>query len=136
MTEAVAEVKKTVKKAPKAAKSPSQKTPEKGGLFAVFATGGKQYRVQAGDLIKIEKLQGEHKEGDSLTFNNVLMTDNGAGVITLGNPFIKGSVISATLKKVARYKTVDVIKYKQKSRYFKKYGHRQPYFEVQIDSVK
>jgi large subunit ribosomal protein L21 len=136
MTEAVSTPKKTTKKAPKAAKSPSKKAPEKGGLFAVIATGGKQYRVQAGDTLKIEKLQGEYSEGDSLTFNDVLMTDNGGSEVTLGNPFIKGVSVSATLKKIARYKTVDVIKYKQKSRYFKKYGHRQPYFEVEISEVK
>jgi large subunit ribosomal protein L21 len=133
MTEAATAPKKIAKKAPKAAKTVSKT--EK-GLFAVIATGGKQYRVQAGDLLKIEKLQGELKEGDAITFDSVLMTDNGGTEVTLGNPFIKGSVVSATLKRIARYKTVDVIKYKQKSRYFKKYGHRQPYFEVQIDSVK
>ncbi len=133
MTEATTAPKKTVKKAPKAAKSPAKK---KEGLFAVIATGGKQYRVQAGDTIKIEKLQGDHTEGEAMTFDNVLMIDNGGTEVTLGNPFIKGAVVSATLSKIARYKTVDVIKYKQKSRYFKKYGHRQPYFEVKIDSVK
>lgn len=136
MTEATTTPKKAVKKAPKAAKSPVKKTSEKGGLFAVIATGGKQYRVQAGDTIKIEKLQGDHTEGETIAFDNVLMIDNGGTEVTLGNPFIKGSVVSATLSKIARYKTVDVIKYKQKSRYFKKYGHRQPYFEVKIDSVK
>lgn len=130
------EAKKTAKKASKAVKSPSKKGSEKSGLFATIATGGKQYRVQAGDTLKIEKLQGDHKEGDAITFENVLMTDNGGTEVTLGNPFIKDSSVSATLTKIARYKTVDVIKYKQKSRYFKKYGHRQPYFEVKIESVK
>jgi large subunit ribosomal protein L21 len=133
MTEAVATPEKAVKKAPKASKTAPKA--EK-GLFAVIATGGKQYRVQAGDTLKIEKLQGDLKEGDAITFDNVLMTDNGGSEVTLGNPFIKGLAVSATLKKIARYKTVDVIKYKQKSRYFKKYGHRQPYFEVSIDSIK
>ena len=128
--------KTTPKVAPRAVKSPAKKTSTKSGLFATIATGGKQYRVQAGDTLKIEKLVGEHKEGDKLTFDNVLMTDNGAGEVTLGKPFITGSSVSATLKKIARYKTVDVIKYKQKSRYFKKYGHRQPYFEIRVDSIK
>ena len=111
--------------------------------YAVFATGGKQYRVKKGDRVKIEKLprstssgQAGWKEGDTLTFDNVLLLDNGASDATLGNPFIKGSAVTATLNKIGRYKTVDVIKYKQKSRYFKKYGHRQPYFEVRIDSIK
>jgi len=144
MTEASTATKKTSTKAPKSATSPSKKASAKSGLFAVIATGGKQYRVQVGDSIKIEKLhpltnsgqEVEYKEGDSISFDSVLMTDNGGTEVTLGNPFIKGGVVSATLKKIARYKTIDVIKYKQKSRYFKKYGHRQPYFEVQIDSVK
>ncbi|MCR4279622.1 MAG: 50S ribosomal protein L21 [Candidatus Zambryskibacteria bacterium] len=123
---------RTKKAAPKAkAKKHEGKT-----LFAVFAAGGKQYRVSEGDIVKVEKIPGNHKEGDSITFDNVLMTDNGASEITLGNPFIKGSSVSATLNKISRYKTIDVIKYKQKSRYFKKYGHRQPYFEVRIDSIK
>jgi len=137
MTEATA-TKKPVRKVPakKAVSAPKAVKKADKGLFAVIATGGKQYRVQAGDRVKIEKLSDTHKEGDSITFDNVLLTDNGASEITLGKPFIKGSYVTATLKKIARYKTIDVIKYKQKSRYFKKYGHRQPYFEVQIDSIK
>lgn len=122
----------------KAASKPAGKTPKTAlkGLFAVFATGGKQYRVKEGDLVKIEKLSGEYKEGDSLIFDNVLLVADGATEATVGTPFIKGAYVSAVLNKIARYKTVDVIKYKQKSRYFKKYGHRQPYFEVKIDSIK
>src|SRR3989344_9697091 len=101
-------------------------------LYAVFATGGKQYRVQVGDLVKIEKTVGpltkndgpeEHKEGDKFIFDKVLLVDDGATEVTIGAPFIKGAVVNATLNKIARYKTIDVIKYKQKSRYFKKYGH-------------
>jgi large subunit ribosomal protein L21 len=104
--------------------------------FAVFATGGKQYAVKTGDLVKIEKMIGEYKEGDKLNFDKVLLVDNGSTETSIGTPFIKGASIDATLKKIGRYKTIDVIKYKQKSRYFKKNGHRQPYFEVQIDSIK
>jgi large subunit ribosomal protein L21 len=136
MTEAVSTPEMVTKKAPKASKKASTKTSRKEGMFAVIATGGKQYRVQVGDTLKIEKLAGNLKEGDSITFDNVLMTDNGSSEITMGNPFINGTSVSATLKKIARYKTVDVIKYKQKSRYFKKYGHRQPYYEVEITGVK
>ena len=137
MTEAVAIPEKTTKKAPKAAEKASNGLPAgRQGLYAVFATGGKQYRVRAGDTLKIEILPGEHKEGEALTFDSVLMTDNGASEVTLGNPFIKGSTVTATLVKIGRNKTVDVIKYKQKSRYFKRYGHRQPHFEIQIESIK
>lgn len=126
----------TSPKATKGTAKKAQKTASDKGLYAVFATGGKQYRVQAGDRVKIEKLPGDHKEGEKLTFDKVLLVDNGATEATIGTPFIKGAEVSATLSKIARYKTVDVIKYKQKSRYFKKYGHRQPYFEVKIDSIK
>lgn len=126
MTEATA-----TKKAPKKATKSEGKD-----LFAVFATGGKQYRAGVGELVRIEKLPGEFKEGDTVTFDNVLMTDNGASEATFGAPFIKGGAVTATINKIGRYKTIDVIKYKQKSRYFKKYGHRQPFFEVKIESIK
>lgn len=137
MTEAKT-AKKPAAKAPKAKKASAKKKAAKSEKteFAVFATGGKQYRVSPGDSIKIEKLIGEHKEGDKLTFDKVLLVDNGADEVTLGTPFISGAAVTATLSKIARYKTIDVIKYKQKSRYFKKYGHRQPYFEVKIESIK
>ncbi len=121
---------KTIRKAAPKAPARAQKT-----LYAVFATGGKQYRVSVGDLVKIEKIAGEHKEGDKLVFNKVLLVDDGATEATIGTPFIKGAEVNATLNKIGRYKTIDVIKYKQKSRYFKQYGHRQPYFEIKIDSI-
>jgi large subunit ribosomal protein L21 len=138
MTEATKEAgskKKVVRKTP--VKKPVVKKIEKSkDSFVVFATGGKQYRVSPGDSLKIEKLKGDHKEGDKIIFDQVLLVDDGKDTATIGTPFIKGAAVNATLKKISRYKTIDVIKYKQKSRYFKKYGHRQPYFEVTIDSIK
>lgn len=121
---------------PKSAASIKKTSKAEKTTFAVFATGGKQYRVSPGDLVKIEKIIGEYKEGDTIVFDNVLLVDDGALEATIGTPYITGASVSATLKKISRYKTIDVIKYKQKSRYFKKNGHRQPYFEVQIDSIK
>lgn len=124
-------IKKIVKKSPpKALEKPSK------ALYAVFATGGKQYRVKVGDRVKIEKLSDENQEGDKITFDKVLLLDDGAMETTIGAPFIKDAEVKATLSKIARHKTIDVIKYKQKSRYFKKYGHRQPYLEIRIDSIK
>ena len=133
MTETVATPKKTRKSAPKGSKTTNKADKS---LFAVIATGGKQYRVSAGDKLKIEKLPGNFKEGDIISFDSILLIDNGASEVTLGNPFISGKSVSGTITKIGRNKTIDVIKYKQKSRYFKKYGHRQPFFEVQIDSIK
>ena len=134
-------VKATATKEPKATKrAPAKKTStkapkESGTSYAVFITGGKQYRVSVGDLVKIEKLGDDHKEGDKVVFDKVLLVDDGKSLTSIGTPYIKGAEVKATLNKISRYKTIDVIKYKQKSRYFKKYGHRQPYFEVKIESI-
>lgn len=103
--------------------------------FAVIATGGKQYVVTPGMSVKIEKLSGEYKEGGTLTFDKVLMVDNGRDT-TIGTPYISGAAVTATLDKIGRDKKVEVIKYKQKSRYFIRRGHRQPYFLVTINSIK
>ena len=103
--------------------------------FAVIKTGGKQYKVSKGDSIKIEKLLGDYKEGDAVVFKEVLLVDNGKDT-TIGTPFIKGAEVEGTLEEIGKLPTVTVIHYKQKSRYFKKNGHRQPYFKVKIGSIK
>ena len=135
-------VKTKATKEPKVAKrAPAKKTLTRDpketsdASYAVFTTGGKQYRVSVGNLVKIEKLGNDHKEGDRVIFDKVLLVDDGKSETSIGTPYIKGAKVTATLNKISRYKTIDVIKYKQKSRYFKKYGHRQPYFEVKIDSI-
>lgn len=102
--------------------------------FAIIKTGGKQYMVSPGDTIKIEKMKGEYKEGDKLTFDNVLMTIDG-DKMNMGSPTIEDGAVKATLVTIGRDKKIDVIKYKQKSRYFKKNGHRQPHFKVKIDTI-
>ncbi len=103
--------------------------------IAIIHTGGKQYTVSEGDTIRIEKIIGEHKEGDSIVFDKVMLVDNGNDT-TIGTPYIASAQVKGTLTKIARASKIDVIKYKQKSRYFKKNGHRQPYFEVKITSLK
>ncbi|HEY4511674.1 MAG TPA: 50S ribosomal protein L21 [Candidatus Paceibacterota bacterium] len=103
--------------------------------FAIIETGGKQYKVSKGDTIQIEKLPGEPKEGDKVTFDKVLLVDNGSDT-TIGTPFIESAKVEATITEVGRAPKVTVIKYKQKSRYFKKNGHRQPFVKVKIDSLK
>ena len=108
---------------------------EKTSKFAVIKTGGKQYTVSTGDSIKIEKLPGEHKVGDTLTFSEVLLVDDGS-TANVGLPTVSGASVTAKVAKIGRGQTIEVIHYKQKSRYFKRYGHRQPYFEVKIESIK
>lgn len=98
--------------------------------------------VAEGDTVQIEKLKGPltgkgyatFAVGDKVVFEHVLLVDNGSDT-TIGMPFIKDAKVSAEVTKISRAKKVNVIKYKAKSNYFKKRGHRQPYFEVKITSL-
>jgi large subunit ribosomal protein L21 len=106
---------------------------------AVIKTGGKQYVVAPGDFITIEKLgtgatTQDLKKGDSVTFSEVLLTDDGA-VTTVGTPAVAGVTVTATVESVGRAKKIDVVKYKAKSRYLKRRGHRQPEIKVKIDAI-
>ncbi|MDE2188610.1 MAG: 50S ribosomal protein L21 [Patescibacteria group bacterium] len=107
--------------------------------IAIIETGGKQYTVSKGDTIRIEKLAAvkgqEFKVGDKVVFDKVLLVDDGSNT-TIGTPYIPGAKVTATIERISRAKKVTVIHYKQKSRYFKKAGHRQPYFSIKIDGVK
>lgn len=103
--------------------------------FAIIHTGGKQYKVSKGDVLKIEKIKGSFQVGDKITFDKVMLVEDGKDT-TIGTPYIPSAKVEATLKEVGRNKTVEVIKYKQKSRYFKKNGHRQPWFKVSVDAIK
>lgn len=102
--------------------------------FAVIKTGGKQYKVSKGDVLRVEKIKGEHEAGDKITFDKVLLVDNGKDT-TIGTPYIDGATVEATISKIGRAQKVMVVKYKQKSRYHKKNGHRQPFFEVKIEKI-
>ncbi len=106
---------------------------------AVIKTGGKQYVVSEGYTITIEKLgrgslTQDVKKGDSITFDEVLMTEKGEK-LTIGTPFISGAKVTATVQSVGRAKKVEVVKYKAKSRYLKRRGHKQPEIKVKIDSL-
>jgi len=107
----------------------------KGTDFAVIMTGGKQYQVFAGEYLKVEKISDNLKAGDKIFFDKVLLTDDGSKTV-VGSPTISGAKVSAEVMEVGRADKVTVIKYKQKSRYFKKRGHRQPYTKVMILEVK
>lgn len=103
--------------------------------FAIIATGGKQYPVSVGDVIRVEKLPGEYKEGDKVVFDSVLLVDNGKDT-TVGAPTVSGASVEGIFQKDGRSKKVIVVKYKAKSKYHKKNGHRQPYAEVKISAIK
>jgi len=103
--------------------------------FAVIQTGGKQYKVWKGSLVSIEKITGEYKKGDKLTFDKVMLVDDGKDT-TIGTPYIKGASVAGEIVEIGRTRKVMVVKYKQKSRYLKRNGHRQPFFKVKILSIK
>ena len=103
--------------------------------FAVIQTGGKQYKVKTGDSLKIEKMKGDLAVGAKITFDHVLLVNDAKGS-SIGTPTITGAKVEAVLEQIGHNKTVDVIKYKQKSRYIKRNGHRQPFIEVKISAIK
>lgn len=103
--------------------------------FAIIFTGGKQYKVAVGDVLKVEKIDGEFKVGDKIIFDKVLLVDNGTDT-TIGTPYIEKATVESLFQKLGRAKKVNVVKYKQKSRYLKKNGHKQPFIEVKISAIK
>ena len=106
--------------------------------FAVIKTGGKQYRVSLGSVLSIEKIKNskaEYKKGDKLVFDKVLLVDDGKDT-TIGTPYITGAKVNAEIVGIGRARKILVVKYKQKSRYLRRNGHRQPFFKVKISSIK
>ena len=99
-------------------------------MYAIIAPGGKQYKVSEGDVIKVEKLAGE--AGDTVTFDDVLAI--GGDSLKVGAD-VKASSVSATVLDQGRGKKVIVYKYKRKSGYHKKNGHRQAYTQVKIEKI-
>ncbi|MCI9539545.1 MAG: 50S ribosomal protein L21 [Lachnospiraceae bacterium] len=100
-------------------------------MYAIIATGGKQYKVAEGDIIRVEKLGKE--AGSAITFDRVLAVNNGSLVV--GNPTVANATVSASVVKEGKGKKVIVYKYKRKTGYHKKNGHRQMYTEVKIDKI-
>lgn len=101
-------------------------------MYAVIETGGKQYRVQAGDVVSVEKLG--LLEGEKYEFDKVLMVANDEG-ITAGKPYVEGASVKATVLEEGRGKKVYVYKYKSKKGYARKNGHRQAFTKLVIDEI-
>lgn len=101
-------------------------------MIAVFQTGGKQYLVSKGATVQVEKLPGV--KGDKLTFDKVLFTAEDTDY-TVGKPYIAGGTVEAVITKQGRGKKIEVLKYKAKSKYRRKIGHRQAYTEIQITKI-
>jgi large subunit ribosomal protein L21 len=102
-------------------------------MYAIIETGGKQYKVQEGDVIYVEKLQAE--EGQTVTFDRVLAIagDNG---FKAGTPVVEGASVTGKVEKHGKGQKIIVFKYKPKKNYRKKQGHRQPYTKVVIEKIQ
>jgi large subunit ribosomal protein L21 len=102
-------------------------------MYAIIITGGKQYKVQEGDVLYIEKLNAG--EGDSVVFDQVLAVSKEAGLV-FGAPLLSGISVSAKVEKHGKGEKIIVYKYKAKKNYRRKQGHRQPYTKVVIEKIE
>lgn len=100
--------------------------------FAIIATGGKQYKVSAGEKLRVEKLNAA--EGEAFVFDNVLLASDGAAV-AIGTPTVPGAKVEAKVLRQMRDEKKIVFRYHSKTRYRKKKGHRQPLTELEITAV-
>lgn len=102
-------------------------------MYAIIETGGKQYKVEVGSTIKVEKLNVA--AGEAITFDNVLAVSKD-DVLTVGSPLVVGANVKADVVEEGKGKKIIVYKYKAKKTYHKKKGHRQPYTEVKITAIE
>jgi large subunit ribosomal protein L21 len=101
-------------------------------MYAVIQTGGKQYRVAPGELVKVEKLEG--KTGDTVTFEKVLFTSDGE-TINVGSPFLSDAKVQGRITQQGRDRKILVYKYKRRKGYRKKQGHRQSFTLITVDNI-
>ncbi|MBF0224733.1 MAG: 50S ribosomal protein L21 [Desulfobacterales bacterium] len=102
-------------------------------MYAVVAAGGKQYKVQPGEILKIEKVQGEI--GSLFSFDKVLMYSDGENV-KIGQPVLENVVVNGSIVEQGKHKKVIVFKFKRRKRYRRKQGHRQCYTAIKIDKIE
>ena len=101
-------------------------------MYAIIVTGGKQYKVEAGEAVFIEKLDVE--AGDEVTFDKVAAVGKDDGIV-VGAPYVEGATVTAKVEKNGKGKKVTVFTYKSKKNEKRKKGHRQPYTKVEIASI-
>lgn len=102
-------------------------------MYAIIETGGKQYKVQVGDSIRVEKLNVA--AGESIVFENVLVVGKDDS-LSVGTPFVQGAAVKADVVGDGKGEKIIVYKYKSKKTYHKKNGHRQPFTKVTITSIE
>lgn len=101
-------------------------------LYAVIKTGGKQYRVQEGEVLKLEKLAAD--VGETVEFDQVLALKT-EDELKVGTPYVEGATVQGTVLGQGKAKKIIVFKYKPKKNYRKKQGHRQPFTSVRIEKI-
>lgn len=102
-------------------------------MYAVIATGGKQYRVEPGEVLRIEKIQGDI--GSSVDFDKVLMISD-EGKVSVGQPVLEDAVVRGQIVEQGKAKKILVFKTKRRKRFRRKRGHRQPFTSVKIESIE
>ena len=102
-------------------------------MYAVVSAGGKQFKVQKGETLRIEKIPGE--VGSKVTFDKVLMVADGEN-IRVGQPVIAKAAVQASIVEQDKAKKILIFKYKRRKRYRRKQGHRQPYTAIRIDGIE
>lgn len=100
--------------------------------YAVIKTGGKQYRVQQGDVLRVELLAAE--AGATVTFDQVLLLGDGEE-ISVGTPLVEGATVSATIRRHGRAEKIRIIKFRRRKHYKRQQGHRQHFSEVEITGI-
>jgi large subunit ribosomal protein L21 len=101
-------------------------------MYAVFATGGKQYRAAPGDVLKVEKLNAA--QGDAIELDQVLLVANGEQ-IRIGAPLVEGAKVAATVKSHGRADKVYIVHFRRRKHHRKQMGHRQHYTEIEITGI-
>ncbi|MEM8931929.1 MAG: 50S ribosomal protein L21 [Acidobacteriota bacterium] len=104
-------------------------------MYAVIETGGKQYRVQEGDILDVERLSGVDSDNTDVTFDRVLLVGDGDDV-KVGRPTVDGASVSAELVSEVRGPKIIVFKFKRRKQYRRKNGHRQDLHRVRIQSIQ
>ena len=102
-------------------------------MYAIIQTGGKQYKVTEGSVLKVEKLNAH--PGDRLTLDQVLMISDGDNV-KVGNPVVPNAQVTAVVLEQGKEKKIVVFKYKRRKNYRRKQGHRQPYTKIKVEKIE
>ena len=102
-------------------------------MYAVVSSGGKQYRIEEGETLRVEKIAGA--PGTAVTFDKILLVSDGEN-LTVGRPTVENALVQGHIVEQARARKIIVFKFKRRKRFRRKQGHRQPYTAVRIDSIQ